>query len=99
MVEPKPARKSGNALRRERIDDPDLWRFFRDGRLETIPAARPMRRRALEHVAARFDGGRDYSEREVNAILFTLHSDVASLRRYLVDEGLLARDHGIYRRT
>ena len=97
MVE-QPARKSGNARRREQIDDPELWRYFRDGRLETFPAARPMRRRALEHVAAGFDRGREYSETEVNAVLSPIHNDVATLRRYLVDEGFLARDHGTYRR-
>jgi hypothetical protein len=95
----QPARKSGNARRREQIDDPELWRYFREGRLEAFPAARPMRRRALAHVAGTFERGREYTEPEVNAVLLPIHNDVATLRRYLVDEGLLARDHGTYRRV
>ena len=94
-----PARKSRNERRREQIDDPELWRYFKNGRLEIYPAARPMRRRALEHIAATFNPDREYSETEVNAVLLPIHNDVATLRRYLVDEGLLARDHGKYKRT
>jgi hypothetical protein len=40
-----------------------------------------------------------YPEREVNALLAAWHPDVAALRRYLVDEGLLTRDAGVYWRS
>jgi hypothetical protein len=51
------------------------------------------------HIAGGFASGRDYSEDEVNRILQNLHSDHATLRRYLVDAGLLRRDRGVYRRS
>ena len=51
------------------------------------------------HIAGGFAPGRDYSEDEVNRILQNLHSDHATLRRYLVDAGLLRRDRGVYRRS
>ena len=52
----------------------------------------------LGYVARRFDESRDYEEREVNELLAGFHYDTASLRRYLVDEGMLEREAGVYRR-
>jgi hypothetical protein len=40
-----------------------------------------------------------YPEREVNALLAVWHPDTAALRRYLVDEGLLTREAGLYWRS
>jgi hypothetical protein len=92
-------RPKGNEVRRAAFDGPaELAAFFRNGRLETIPAARDRRRALLLHVASKFEPGRDYDETEVNGILQGVHSDHATLRRYLVDAGLLRRDRGIYRR-
>jgi hypothetical protein len=82
--------------------DPDRARaavlrtFLVDGRLVSIPAARGKRRVVLEHIVAAFEPGVRYPEREVNAILRAFHPDHAALRRYLVDEMLLAREAGSY---
>jgi hypothetical protein len=46
-----------------------------------------------------FTEDRGYPEREVNAAIALVHEDVASLRRYLVDTGLVTREAGIYRRA
>lgn len=73
-----------------------LRTFLVDGRLVSFPAARGKRRIVLEHIAAAFEPGVRYPEREVNAILRAWHADHAALRRYLVDEELLARDAGVY---
>jgi ADP-ribose pyrophosphatase YjhB (NUDIX family) len=74
--------------------------FVRDGRLTAIPAARGKRRIVLEHLASTFEPGLRYPEREVNAILRAWYpGDHVSLRRYLVDEQLLAREAGEYWRT
>jgi hypothetical protein len=73
--------------------------FVRDGRLAQIPAARGKRRIVLEHIAANFEPGVHYPEREVDAVLRAWHPDHASLRRYLVDEGLMSREKGVYWRT
>ena len=37
--------------------------------------------------------------REVSGSLLAIFDDVASLRRFLVDEGFLAREAGVYRRA
>jgi len=93
-------RPKGNDVRRAAFaGPPELAAFFRDGRLETIPAGRDRRQAVFVHVVGSFAPGRDYSEDEVNRILQSVHSDHATLRRYLVDAGLLRRERGIYRRT
>jgi hypothetical protein len=76
-----------------------LASFVRDGRLVSIPAQRTKRRVVLEHLVRVFEPGVRYPEREVNALLGVWHPDVAALRRYLVDEGLLTREAGVYWRS
>ena len=80
-------------------EDAVLSAFVRDGRLVSIPAQYTKRRVVLEHLVRVFEPGVRYPEREVNALLGVWHPDVAALRRYLVDEGLLTREAGIYWRT
>jgi hypothetical protein len=92
--------KAGNDRRREVVDDPELWRFYRaDGRIAAIPAKQEMRMHLLTHLAAMFERGRAYSEDEVNTAIWPLYSDYARIRRYLIDAKLLTRDHGVYRRV
>jgi hypothetical protein len=76
-----------------------LRTFLRAGRLTGIPVQRTKRLVILDRLAQEFDVGTRYPERRVNAILRRFHEDVASLRRYLVDEGFLDRDRGEYWRT
>jgi hypothetical protein len=76
-----------------------LRNFVENGRIRTIPVRESQRRVVLEYLASRFDEGMDYTEREVNDILGEFNDDFASLRRYLVDEKLLTRRAGIYRRA
>ncbi|HUJ06319.1 MAG TPA: DUF2087 domain-containing protein [Streptosporangiaceae bacterium] len=80
-------------------DEAVLRTFMRNGRITALPAKRSRRLVLLDHIAQLFDVGVRYSEGEVNRILLGLHEDYAALRRYLVDEGFLSRDHGEYWRT
>jgi hypothetical protein len=80
-------------------EDAVLSAFLRDGRLLSIPAQHSKRRVVLEHLVRVFEPGVRYPEREVNVLLGVWHADVAALRRYLVDEGLLARESGVYWRS
>ena len=70
--------------------------FIKDGRLVEIPASRKKRLVILGWLATQFEPDTRLPEREVNEILTRFHADFATLRRELVDNGLLARDHGIY---
>jgi len=76
-----------------------LRTFLRGGRLTQIPMQHSKRLVVLDHICRVFDIGVRYPEREVNAFLRAFHPDTAALRRYLVDEGFLTRDHNVYWRT
>jgi hypothetical protein len=76
-----------------------LRTFFRNGRPTEIPPKRSKRRMVLERIALEFEPGRRYDEKEVNATVARYFTDHAALRRTLVDEGFLDRDHGEYRRA
>ncbi|MER7442849.1 DUF2087 domain-containing protein [Micromonospora avicenniae] len=80
-----------------------LRTFVRDGVLVGLPAQRSRRRIVLEHIAQRsFAPGTPYPESAVNDALRPWcadgGSDHVTLRRYLVDELLLTREQGVYRR-
>jgi hypothetical protein len=95
-----PPRDAGLALGAASDDEEHILKtFFRNGRLTEIPMKRSKRRIVLERVALEFEPGRRYDEKEVDAIVGVFFNDHAALRRYLVDEGFLDRDHGVYWRT
>ena len=73
--------------------------FIRDGRLVIMPSKRGKLLVVLAHLAGCFEPGRQYAEKDVNEILGRFHDDVAALRRYLVDDGFLAREHSVYWRV
>jgi len=78
---------------------PALRVFTRGGVVETLPARMARRRALLNHIALAFEPGERYPERQLNEFLRRIHPDHAALRRYLVDEGFLGRDGGVYWRT
>lgn len=84
-------------------EDQVLRAFVRGGRLVRFPTQGVKRRTVLEHVAQTFEPGRRYPETEVNAALKAWceggEADHISLRRYLIDAGLLSRDAGLYWRS
>ena len=82
-------------------DDAKVLRsFIHDGRLTAIPAQDRKRIVVLRYLRDRvFTEDRAYPEKEVNQRLALFHPDVASLRRYMVDSGLVTRAAGEYRRA
>ena len=95
-----PPRGAGLALGAATEDEePVLRAFFRNGRLTEIPAKESKRRIVLERIALEFEPGVRYDEPTVNGIVGRFTLDHAALRRHLVDEGFLDRDHGIYWRS
>lgn len=77
--------------------------FLADGRLVRLPARRARRLRVLERIAESFEPGRRFPEREVDVVLRAWcdggETDHVAVRRYLVDEGLLSREDGLYWRS
>ena len=84
-------------------DEPtDAWeqkvlRSYLDGeRLKDIPLKRKKRLVILNWVVEKFDWDRHYPEKELSEMLTAYHPDYASLRRYMIEEKLMAREKGIY---
>ncbi|PWR11639.1 ArsR family transcriptional regulator [Micromonospora acroterricola] len=97
------ARERQPADEADPADDPVLRTFLRAGVLVGLPGQRGRRRVLLAHIADRsFEPGTRYPERAVDEALKPWcaagGSDHVTLRRYLVDEQLLTREHGIYQR-
>lgn len=69
---------------------------LRDERLVQWPAKRAKRLVVLDHLAQLFEIGVRYTEPEVNDLLRPFNDDVATSRRYLVDEEFLDRGEGRY---
>jgi hypothetical protein len=70
--------------------------FVRDGKLIALPSKPRMLQAACSFLVERFEPDRLYDEREVNAILADDAPDPATLRRLLVDHGLLGRTRNTY---
>lgn len=76
-----------------------LQTFFTGNRLSRIPEKRAKRLVVLERLSQEFEPGVKYPERQVSFMLQLFHPDFAALRRYLVDEGFLTREDGVYWRS
>ncbi len=84
----------------EDYDRKVLRDFLRaDGTLKSIPTQHKKLLAVLRFLAHEFEPGQKYPEKEVNIMLATRYPDAATLRRYLVDNGLLARASGVYWRV
>lgn len=80
--------------------DKVLAAFFNDdGTLHTIPTKHSKRLVVLDRLAQEFEPGQHYEEAEVNLVLRRIHPDCAALRRYLVENGFLDREAGVYWRS
>lgn len=84
------------ALREQQYREKVLENHFAYGKLKTIPVQRKKRRIVLEKLLESFEQGRQYSEKEVNLILADFNDDFCTLRREMIAEGLMERDHGTY---
>jgi hypothetical protein len=83
-----------------RLDlDEQLRPFVQTGRIIAMPARPAGRRLLLDCVAQAFEPGLRYPEAVVDDVLRLLCEDHAVLRRYLVDEGFLSRQTGVYWRS
>ena len=62
-----------------------------DGPLLKFPLKEKRKVIVLRQIFQRFEVGREYTEKEVNAILKALYPDYVILRRYLIEYGFLER--------
>jgi hypothetical protein len=83
----------------EKLDERDqvLQRFMPNGRIVALPVQQKRVMYIIEEVAKAFEPKRTYSEREVDAILKGFYpEDHCTVRRYLVDSGLMTREANVY---
>lgn len=73
--------------------------FNEDGSLHTIPSKHAKLLVVLDRLSQEFEPGQRYEEPEVNLVLRRVHPDYAAVRRYLVENGFLTREAGIYWRS
>ena len=73
--------------------------FSRDGSLKSIPTQQKKLMVILKYLARDFQPGVRYHESQVNQMLRKYHDDTATLRRNMVDNGILSREKGIYWRV
>jgi DNA-binding transcriptional ArsR family regulator len=96
-----PASVASYAAATENNDaDSRVLRAFVDGeRLKDIPASFKKRVVVLRWLAEKFEMGREYEEKEVNAIIKQHHPDASTLRREFIMNKFMSRDHGVYWRV
>ena len=75
-----------------------VWTAFLtpEGTLKEIPMQEKKVLVILRHLLNQFEVGREYAEKEVNEIIKRLHPDSATLRRMLIDPGMMKREQGVY---
>ncbi|MDR0929035.1 MAG: DUF2087 domain-containing protein [Oscillospiraceae bacterium] len=73
-----------------------LATFVVDGRLKALPVKWKKRCVILEWLAGQFEPGVRYPEKMVNEMILPHHEDFCTLRREMVDLGLLRRAEGVY---
>ncbi|MEI7771974.1 MAG: DUF2087 domain-containing protein [Chloroflexales bacterium] len=77
--------------------DQDILRsYLRGEQITELPVGTKRMQALLRWLVLRFEPGRRYPERELNEIIKRHHPDFATLRRELVDSGLMAREREVY---
>jgi hypothetical protein len=88
------------APKSELSDDERILRnWVKNGRLLEIPAQEKKKQIVIRWLAEQLDAQKRWPEREFNQLLVQYNEDFATLRRYLVESGYVARENGIYWRT
>jgi len=92
---PKDARLADNRLLiTEEENEAIIHKYFSDGpdsELDRFPLKEKKRIAIVAELAKQFEPGKNYTEKEVNAILTRYYNDYAILRRYLIEYNFLDR--------
>lgn len=88
--------ETAEALREEQYRRKVLKSFMPDGFCAQLPAQLKKRVIVYREIFSRFEPGRTYTEKEVNAIISEVHEDYCTIRRGFVGMGWMQRSNGIY---
>ncbi|MEK8128043.1 metalloregulator ArsR/SmtB family transcription factor [Paenibacillus filicis] len=70
--------------------------FTAEGKLKSIPAQLKKKLIVLEHLVAKLEKGRTYSEKEINAFIRGYHEDFATIRREFIMHHFMFREDEQY---
>jgi biotin operon repressor len=73
-----------------------LKAFFRKDKLLRLPVQRKKMMIVLDEFAGKFKFGIKYSEEAVNEIIMRNYDDYCTIRRLLIEEGIMKRDKHTY---
>jgi hypothetical protein len=90
---------AGAEITPQSAEETILGRYVRDGRLQSMPMQADRQAIVLDWLVQRFHPGVAYPEKAVNEILGGHQVDYATLRRHLIDAGLMVRAEGMYERV
>ena len=96
IVAAAPVRKELQDERMDAYRNKVLSTFFPHGSLAKLPAQHKKRLIVLEQFARTFEPERRYAELEVTELIKPLFDDYCTIRRLLVDEGLIRREGAMY---
>lgn len=86
--------------RSEMTDEERVLRaWVKDGRIIDIPAQEKKKQVVIRWLADQVPADQRWTEREFSEWLTQYNDDFATLRRYLVDSGYMAREKGVYWKT
>ena len=88
--------ETAEALREEQYRRKVLKSFMPNGFCEQMPAQLKKRMIVYREIFSRFEPGRTYTEKEVNAIISEMHPDYCTVRRGFIGMGWMERSNGIY---
>ncbi|MFP4975866.1 DUF2087 domain-containing protein [Paenibacillus sp. CN-4] len=79
----------------EKENEEIIWFYFKEGPegpLSEFPKKQKRKAAILRHLLKRFEPGRTYTEKEINSVLKEAFPDYVTLRRYMIDYGLIDRE-------
>jgi hypothetical protein len=73
-----------------------LKTFIKENRLTKLPVQRKKRMIIIDEFTKMFQPHRSYSEEEINSIILKSYDDYCTIRRLMIEEGIMKRENQIY---
>lgn len=70
--------------------------FFKKNRLTKLPVQRKKQLIVIDEFAKKFKAGKKYPEEKVNEIIKESYDDYCTIRRLLIEEGIMKRENQSY---
>lgn len=70
--------------------------FFKKGKLIQLPVQRKKKMIVLDEFVKKFKAGKKYTEENVNSIITESYGDYCTIRRLLIEEGIMKREKQTY---